>query len=141
MMAKLNEIRFTIQHAIEDVIDRFFPAGIFRRGDDNHRDAAKSLERGRRYYNKKQYLRSEDFFRRAATADDSYALAHYYLGLALYKMDKSEEAVKAWERAIHVGPGTKAAGKADKKIEYVKKHMNRTITELKEQIKSRQKNV
>jgi tetratricopeptide (TPR) repeat protein len=137
MALDLNEIRFHIQNAIEDAFDKLFSNGVFRRGDGNHRDAAKHLERGRLYYNKKNYFRSEELFRKATMADDSYSLAHYYLGLSLYKMDKSADAMKEWERAIHVGPGTKAAGKADKKIEYVKKHMNRTITELEEQIKSR----
>jgi len=136
-MPSLNEIRFNIQYAIEDIFDKFVGKKLFRRETESHRDAAKNLERGRRHYNKKQYLRAEDLFRRATMADDSYALAHYYLGLSLYKLDKSTDAIKAWERAIFVEPGSKAAFKADKKLEHAKKHMNRTIAELEERIKDR----
>jgi len=100
-----------------------------------HKEASGYLEQGRRLYNKKDYTAAEELFRQAAHADTRYPLAHYYLGLCLYKRDKAEDALKSWQRAIDVGPGSEAAFKADKKIEYARKKMNRTIAELESRVR------
>ncbi|PCJ56864.1 MAG: hypothetical protein COA73_11435 [Candidatus Hydrogenedentota bacterium] len=101
----------------------------------HHKEASGYLEQGRRLYNKKDYSGAEELFREAVHADTRYPLAHYYLGLCLYKRDKAEDALKAWERAIEVGPGSDAAFKADKKIEYARKKLNLTIAELESRVR------
>ena len=62
-------------------------------------------------------------------------LAHYYLGLALYKQNLSDKATGCWKRAAKAEPGSDAALKAQKKLEFVRKHMNQVIDQLESQIR------
>jgi len=103
--------------------------------ESDHKRASGYLERGRVYYNKKRYEKAEHYFRKSIDRDPQYALAHYYLGLALYRKDDSSAAVRAWNRAKEVEPGSDAAAKADKKLDYVKGHMVRVINDLEERIR------
>ena len=100
-----------------------------------HREASGYLEQGRRSYNSKDYAAAEESFRDAILTDSKYSLAHYYLGLCLYKLDKSGEAIKSWQRAIEVGPGSDAAYKADRKINYAKCKVNKAISDLENRMK------
>ena len=103
------------------------------RGD--HKEASALLERGRKYYNRKNYEKAEEYFRRALFADESYVRGHYFLGLALYKRDNADAAVKAWKRAVQINPSDSFASKAESKIRYVQNHMNRAINELEGRIR------
>ena len=98
------------------------------RGD--HTQASALLERGRKHYNKKNFEKAERYFRKAVLADESYPLAHYYLGLSLYKRDDATGAIKAWKRTREIAPTDPAAFKAERKIEYAQKHLNRALSEL-----------
>jgi tetratricopeptide (TPR) repeat protein len=128
-MAKTNKWK----QWIGNTVDAVRPGG--KTAKSHHREASSYLEQGRRLYNKKDYAGAEELFRQAAHADTRYPLAHYYLGLCLYKRDEAEDALKAWQRAIDVGPGSEAAFKADKKIEYARKKMNATIAELESRVR------
>lgn len=103
------------------------------RGD--HKEASVLLERGRKHYNRKNFERAEDYFRRALLADEAYVRAHYFLGLALYKRDDAPGAIRAWKRARQLNPSDPFAAKADGKIRYVQNHMNRAISELEGRIR------
>ena len=103
------------------------------RGD--HREASVLLERGRKHYNRKNFEKAEEYFRRALMADEAYVRAHYFLGLALYKRDDAAAAVKAWKRAGQLNPSDPFAAKADGKIRYVQNHMNRAISDLEGRIR------
>lgn len=103
----------------------------------DHKAAVDYLRRGRKHYNKKRYDRALRHFRRAARADESYALAHYYMGLALYQEDQNEAAEAAWKRTTEVAPKSEAAEKAHKKIDYVRSHKSRAINELDDLLRGR----
>jgi tetratricopeptide (TPR) repeat protein len=101
----------------------------------NHREATALLERGRKAYNAKNYPRAEVLFRQAVDADESYGKAHYFLGLVLYKLHDSEGAIRAWKRSSEVDPGGPMRYKAERKINYVNKHLDRTVNELKDRLR------
>lgn len=130
------DLRYRVYEIRSAVIDRFLPDWMSG-GQRDHREASGMLERGRKYYNKKNFERAEHYFRKAVASDDSYGLAHYYSGLARYKLDDSDGALEAWRRAIQVEPGSDAAFKADRKIDYVRKHMTRAINELESNVRKR----
>lgn len=100
-----------------------------------HKEAVAILEKGRKAYNAKNYSRAEEYFRQAILTDESYSKAHYYLGLALYKLNDSQGAVRAWTRATEVDPGGSMGLKAERKLSYAKRGVNRTIEELKNRVK------
>lgn len=81
-----------------------------------HKQAARFLETGREYYNKKRYKKALKYFQKAAGIDGRYGLAYYYLGLALYKTDRAKAARSAWQRVIDVDPDSEAADKAREKL-------------------------
>lgn len=105
------------------------------RGD--HKEASALLERGRKHYNRKNFEKAEEYFRRALLADESYVRAYYFLGLALYKRDDADAAMNAWKRATQLNPSGPWAAKAERKIRYVQKHMNRAISELEDRIRKK----
>ena len=122
--------RNKLSDATERFTRRWLPdlAGPPDRG--NHREAVATLERGRKAYNTKNYTRAEELFRKAVLEDESYSKAHYYLGLALYKLNDSQGAIRAWTRANEVDPVGSMGLKAARKLNYAKKGLSRTITEL-----------
>lgn len=101
----------------------------------DHKEASSQLERGRKYYNRKDYPKAEEHFRNALLADESYCKAHYFLGLVLYKRDDADGAMKEWKRAVELNPSDSSALKADRKIRHVQGHMNRAINELEDRIR------
>lgn len=102
---------------------------------EDHRDASRYLEIGRKKYNEKKYKDAEKCFQKAVDADSHYALAHYYLGLVLYKRDDSEGAVRRWTRAITLDKNSDVALKANAKLEQHKSRANKSIEELRGRIK------
>lgn len=95
------------------------------------------LERGRKYYNRKNFEKAEEYFREALLTDEAYIRAHYFLGLARYKRDDAEGALESWKRAAKLNPSDPFAAKAGRKIRYVQGHVNRAINELEGHIRKR----
>lgn len=94
------------------------------------KESAKILEKGRKFYNQKDYTKAEELFGLAVSTDRQYALAYYYLGLARYKLDDQPGAERSWEQAMAVEPGAEAAYKAEKKLNHVRKKLQGAINEL-----------
>ena len=103
----------------------------------NRKEASSLLERGRKHYNRKNFEKAEDYFHRALLVDETYIRAHYFLGLALYKRDDAEGALRLWKRAVELNSADPFAMKANRKIQYVEGHLNRAINELKGRIRKR----
>ncbi len=102
---------------------------------EDHRDASRYLEVGRKKFNEKKYKEAEKYFQKAVEADSHYALAQYYLGLVLYKRDDSAGAVRRWTRAITLDKHSEVALKANAKLEQHKHRANKSIDELRSRIK------
>ena len=102
-----------------------------------HREASRLLEKGRKKYNAKDYLTARQFFQKAVDTDHEYAMAYYYLGLAKHKLNEPREALKCWERAILLDPGSKAAIKADEKLESNKKKIAKSVGQLENRLHGR----
>ncbi len=79
-------------------------------------EARRLVEKGRQHYNRKQYEQAETLFRDAIIEDESYALAHTYLGYVLYKQQRLQEAALYWQQAIEIAPKSEAARKAGEKL-------------------------
>jgi tetratricopeptide (TPR) repeat protein len=102
---------------------------------DSHREASKYLEQGRKKYNDKHYESAEKYFQRAVDADGQYALAHYMLGLVMYRRDESEGAIRSWNRCIALDRTSKTAAKAYAKLEAHQKKTGQSIAELEDRLK------
>ena len=127
----LLRIRDAIEDRLLDLADALAPlrdrmAGILSRSgrgapkvadEVDHRMAANLVETGRKYYNSRRYHKAERCFRKAIRSDESYGLAHYYRGLALYQMNLPKAASIAWNRTIEVEPDSDIADKALRKLE------------------------
>lgn len=131
-IAQLRETAFVIIHRAGE---RFFPDLMAPPGRGDRKEASSLLERGRKCYNRKDFERAEEYFRRALLAHEAYVRAHYFLGLALYKRDDANGAVRAWKRAVELNPSDPFATKADRKIQYVQNHLNRAISKLESHIR------
>jgi tetratricopeptide (TPR) repeat protein len=131
---KFEQWRDRAYDAATNVVRRFMPdlAPPPERG--NHKEASVLLEKGRKAYNAKNYPRAEVLFRQAIDEDESYAKAHYYLGLVMYKLHDSQAAGRAWKRASEVDPGGPMGLKAERKLDYVKKHLDRTVAHLQDRL-------
>lgn len=68
-----------------------------------HAPAAINL--GTILYNKRQFVRAEQLYRRATAANPDYALAFFDLGNALDELQRLPEAVQAYTAAIRLSPG------------------------------------
>jgi len=68
-----------------------------------HAPAAINL--GTILYNKRQFVRAEQLYRRATVANPDYALAFFDLGNALDELQRLPEAVEAYMAAIRLSPG------------------------------------
>ena len=88
----------------------------------SHRKAVRLVKAGRLDYNAKEYLEAERQFRAAAAKDPTYALAHMYLGHALYQRGKFREARAAWQRAYTVDPASAEGLKALRLIKRSEDH-------------------
>lgn len=86
----------------------------------DHKIAAGYVERGREYYNKKKFKKARHYFDKAIHFDSDYALAHYYLGLTLYKMGHRNSAIAAWDHAVVSDPDSSIAIKAKSKLKGIR---------------------
>ncbi len=87
-----------------------------------HRKAAmKLVKQGREAYNARNDTLAESLFRDAVIADETCALAHAYLGHALYRQGRTTEAENAWRRATMVEPGSDGADKAFRSLQRLDK--------------------
>ena len=101
----------------------------------NHKKPSKYLEQGRKYYNKKKYTHAKRYFKRALEIDPLYPLAHYMMGLVLYKQDDTGAAKRHWEQAIKIDPTSDVAAKADKKLKLVNAKVQQVIQTLEDRQK------
>ena len=83
-------------------------------------EARRLVEQGRQHYNQKRYEEAERMFRDAIIEDESYALAHTYLGYVLYKQQRPQEAALYWQQAIEIAPKSEAARKAGEKLKVLR---------------------
>lgn len=104
-----------------------------RKPGDHHR-AARYVEKGRKAYNQKRYAVAEEAFRKALLEDAEYALAHCYMGSAMYKQDKLSEAIKYWTNAVKLAPGSDAAVRAEKSLMRVQVQKKNVIASLEERL-------
>ena len=135
VMSKISELREIASDLIQRAGERLLPDLMPPPERGDHKEASALLERGRKHYNRKNFEKAEEYFRRALMADEAYVRAHYFLGLALYKRDDAAAAVKAWKRAGQLNPSDPFAAKADGEIRYVQNHMNRAISDLEGRIR------
>ncbi|NIA13501.1 MAG: hypothetical protein GWP08_05425 [Nitrospiraceae bacterium] len=98
----------------------------------NHRRAVHLVKRGRSHYNKQIYDVAADYFHDAIEQDNSYGLAHVYLGHALHKMGRREEAMAAWRRTVTVDPHSDAGHKAQRLLDKSKRGLVDTVAQLEE---------
>ncbi len=75
-------------------------------------------------------MKAEELFSRAVRLDPKYALAHYYHGLAQYKLDKHKDALAAWKKSMEAEPSSSAAYKAEKKINHIKRKLDVVIDDI-----------
>ena len=67
-----------------------------------HAPAAINL--GTILYNKRQFIRAEQLYRRATVANPDYSLAYFDLGNALDELQRLPEAIEAYQAAIRLSP-------------------------------------
>jgi tetratricopeptide (TPR) repeat protein len=60
---------------------------------------------GTLHYHQKQYARAEDLYRSATQADATYVLAFFDLGNVLDELQRPDESIAAYARAIVLAPG------------------------------------
>lgn len=117
---KWVDFRGAVSDAVSNAthsLDKFKRTRIAPPKAGDRREAANLVESGRKYYNEKRYHKSERYFRKAVATDETYARAHYYLGLSLYQINMKSAAKSAWTRATEVDPDSEAAQKARRKLE------------------------
>ncbi len=102
---------------------------------EQHKEAALHLKQGRESYNAKNYSGALEEFRRAVDLDTEYALAHYYVGLAAYKLNDSQTAERAWLRTQELGPTSDTGQKARNKLELVKRQATNVVKELEQRVR------
>lgn len=124
---------------IANLANRFLPDLMPPPERGDHKHASVLLERGRKHYNRKDYEKAIEYFRKAVLADEAYVRAHYLLGLALYKRDDTEAAIRSWKRAVQIHSVDPFAMKAERKLIYVKDHTNRAVSELEERFRNKSK--
>jgi tetratricopeptide (TPR) repeat protein len=71
--------------------------------DPNYTAALINL--GTLHYHQKQYARAEELYRQATKADASYVLAFFDLGNVLDELQRPDESIDAYKRAIQLAPG------------------------------------
>ncbi len=64
--------------------------------------ASSAINLGTIFYHRRNYARAEQFYRMAAEADDTYALAFFDLGNVLDELKRLPEAIAAYRRAVEL---------------------------------------
>ena len=66
--------------------------------------APASINLGTLYFHMRQYLRAEEFYRRATIADPGYVLAYFDLGNVLDELERPDESIAAYKQAVALSP-------------------------------------
>lgn len=135
IVSNITQLRKTGLDVIRRAGGRFLPDLLPRLERGDRKEASSLLERGRKQYNRKNFEKAEEYFQEALLADEAYVRAHYFLGLARYKLDDAQGALRAWKRAAKLDPSDPFAAKADSKIRYVQGHLNRAVNELESRLR------
>ena len=115
------------------LFDKFSPAAGKNTGTSPQRkDAMRCVNQGKNSYNARNYLDAEKAFMQAISEDPGYARAHYYLGNTLHKLNRPEDAVIEWQRAINVDADSEVAAKAQKKLDMISAKNLEAIKRLEE---------
>ena len=133
----MGEFARAVWEGLDRLLDRIVTIGqpkIAEAVKGDRRRAVKELEKGRRYYNKRELKKARDYFERAVISDESYSLAHYYLGLVLYRLEFPQAGIAAWRRATEVDPDSEAAQKATRKLTFVGMKKESELHSLKEEL-------
>jgi len=101
----------------------------------NRKMSIQYMKRGVEHYNEHRYEKADRYFKRAVTADESHAQAHYYRGLALYKLNQVDAALAEWLRASQVEPDSEAADKARRKLEGIGPKYEKAIEAFRKQMR------
>ena len=109
------------------------PSRVVADLNDPRGRAVELVTAGRRKYAAKDYVTAEKCFRSAMLEDGRYALAITYLGHALYRLGRTEEAVAAWRRAFAMEPNSEAGLKAYQKLKHMERQMPEPSVHFKEQ--------
>ena len=100
------------------------------------KQAMRLVKEARQAYNEKNYSYAEELLRRAVRWDTGSALAHTYLGHALYQQGRIREAVLAWQQAIEADPISDAASKARRKLQHVSTKGHALLGEMAERVRT-----
>lgn len=92
---QLEEAPSTLDDAV-----RLYEAILLRKQD--HAPACINL--GTIFYNRRDFTRAEQMYRRATEADPTYALAFFDLGNVLDEMQRLNDAIAAYRQAIQIVP-------------------------------------
>jgi Ca-activated chloride channel family protein len=84
-----------LKPALVTLITLFSTLASFAQEDENP-----IIKKGNREYNNKQYANAEASYKEAVKKNPKNATAHFNLGNALYKSDKKEDAISAYEEAV-----------------------------------------
>lgn len=125
----------TIKNRIQSALGKVRKEAKHKLATPQHREASHLLEKGRKKYNARDFLTAKQLFQKAVDTDHQYAMAYYYLGLAKHKLNEPNEALKCWDLAVRIDPGSKAAIKADEKIEAHKKKVAKSVSQLESRVK------
>ena len=68
------------------------------------RHAASAINLGTIFYNRRDYVRAEQFYRMATESDTSYALGFFDLGNVLDELKQLPEAIEAYRQAVALQP-------------------------------------
>ena len=106
-----------------------------KHASDRRKEAMRLLKQGRSAYNAKNDTLAEKFFRDAVVADENCALAYAYLGNALYRQGRGEEAETNWRRATMVEPGSEGADKAFRSLQRMGQKKKQFIDRLDDKLR------
>jgi tetratricopeptide (TPR) repeat protein len=67
--------------------------------------AAACINLGTLYFQLRDFVRSEGFYRRAVESDPAYALGYFDLGNVLDELERQEESISAYQQAVALAPG------------------------------------
>ena len=125
-LSDMGQVLAPVRDEIGQVLGRLKQRAPKVADETDHRMAANLVETGRKYYNERRYHKAERCFRKAVRSDECYGLAHYYQGLALYRINMPKAARTAWNRTIEVEPDSEIAQKALSKLEKKLVYRNRS---------------
>ena len=83
-------------------------------------DATALFNLGANYWNKKEFAKAEEYFRRATEVDPKFAMAWKNLGFALVNMGRTAEAAGALNRYLELEPGAPDRSEIQQMLEALK---------------------